>query len=73
MWQICSASGSIEEVLGESSDFIALNVNGGTNYELCLQVRCLITNAIGYNVFIRQEVMFPPGFTIDNWFEHAYY
>ncbi len=24
-------------------------------------------------MFIRQEALFPPGFTIDNWFEHAYY
>jgi hypothetical protein len=24
-------------------------------------------------VFIEQEALFPPGFTIDNWFEHAYY
>jgi hypothetical protein len=36
MWQICTASGSIKEVLGESSDFIALNFNKDTNQELCL-------------------------------------
>jgi hypothetical protein len=36
MWQICTASGSIEEVLGESSDFIALNFNEGIDQELCL-------------------------------------
>ncbi len=24
-------------------------------------------------MFIGQEALFPPGFTIDNWFEHAYY
>jgi hypothetical protein len=36
MWQICTASGSIEEVLGESSGFIALNFNEGINQELCL-------------------------------------
>jgi hypothetical protein len=29
MWQICIVSGSIEEVFGESSDFIALNFNEG--------------------------------------------
>jgi hypothetical protein len=31
------------------------------------------TNATSYNVLIGQETMFPPSFTIDNWFEHAYY
>jgi len=36
MWQIRTASGSIEEVFRESSDFIALNFNEGTNKELCL-------------------------------------
>ncbi|CAM6048069.1 unnamed protein product [Sphagnum compactum] len=73
MWQIRIASGSIEEVLGESSDFIALNFNEGTDQELCLQVRCLVTNATSYDVLIGQEALFPPGFTTDNWFEHAYY
>ncbi len=34
MWQIHTASGSVEEVLGESSDFIALNFNEGTDHEL---------------------------------------
>jgi hypothetical protein len=73
MWQICDASGSVEEVLGESSDLIALNFNEGTNQELCLQVRCLITNATSYDVFIGQKALFPPGFTIDNWFKHVHY
>ncbi len=36
MWQICNASGSVEEVLGESSDLIALNFNEGIDQELCL-------------------------------------
>jgi hypothetical protein len=31
MWQICTATGNIEEVLGESSDLIALNFNESTN------------------------------------------
>jgi len=62
MWQIRDASGSVEEVLGESSNLIALN----TNHEFCLQVRCLITNATSYDVFIGQEALFPLGFTIDN-------
>jgi hypothetical protein len=73
MWQIRTTSGNVEEVFGESSDFIALNFNEGTNQELCLQVRCLVTNATSYDVFIGQEALFPPGFIIDNWFEHAYY
>jgi hypothetical protein len=73
MWQICTVSGSVEEILGESLDLIALNFNEGIDQELCLQVRCLITNATSYDVLIRQEALFPPGFTIDNWFEHAYY
>jgi predicted aspartyl protease len=29
MWQICTASGSVKEVLGESLDLIALNFNEG--------------------------------------------
>jgi hypothetical protein len=68
-----TASGSIEEVLGENSDLITFNFSEGIDWELCLQVRCLITNATNYDVLIGQEAMFPPGFTIDNWFEHAYY
>jgi hypothetical protein len=36
MWQIRTTSGSIEEVLGESSDLITLNFNEGTDQELCL-------------------------------------
>jgi hypothetical protein len=31
MWQICTVSGSIEEVFGESSYFITLNFNEGTD------------------------------------------
>jgi hypothetical protein len=73
MWQIRTASGSVEEVLGESSDLIVLKFNEGTDQELCLQVRCLVTNAISYDVLIGQEALLPPGFTIDNWFEHVYY
>jgi hypothetical protein len=66
MWQIRIASGSVEEVLRESSDFITLKFNEGTDQELCLQVRFLVTNATSYDVLIRQEAMFPLGFTIDN-------
>jgi len=73
MWQICTISGSVKEVLGESSDLIVFNFNHGTNQELCPQVKCLVTNATSYNVFIGQEAMFPLSFTIDNWFKHAYY
>jgi hypothetical protein len=73
MWQIYIASGCIEEVLGESSDLIAVNFNEGIDQKFCLQFRCLVTNATSYDVFIRQEALFPPGFTIDNWFKHAYY
>ncbi len=36
MWQIRTASGSIEEVLGESSDFITLNLIESTDQEFCL-------------------------------------
>jgi hypothetical protein len=73
MWQIRTTSGSVEEVFGESSNFITLNFNEGTHQELCLQVKSLITNATSYDVFIGQEALFPLGFTIDNLFEHAYY
>jgi hypothetical protein len=36
MWQIRIASGSIEEVLRESSNLIAFNFNEGTNQKICL-------------------------------------
>ncbi len=52
LWQIHTASGNVEEVLGESLDLIALNFNESTGQELCLQVRCLIINATNYDVFI---------------------
>jgi hypothetical protein len=73
MWQICIASGNIEEVFGESSDLIALNFNEGIDQNFCLHVRCLVTNAINYDVFIGQDALFPPSFTINNWFEDVYY
>ncbi len=73
MWQISIASGSIEEVFGESLDLIAFNFNEGAYQELCLHVICLVTNATNYDVFIGQKAMFPLGFIIDNWFEHVYY
>jgi hypothetical protein len=73
MWQIRTASGSVEEVLGESSDLIAFNFNEGTDHEICLQVRCLVTNATCYDMFVGQKALFSLSFTIDNWFEHAYY
>jgi len=73
MWQIRTASGNVEEVLGESSNLITLNFNEGTDQELCLQVKCLVTNATSYDMLIGQEALFPPNFTIDNWFEHVYY
>jgi len=73
MWQIHTANGSVKEVLGESLNLITFNFNEGTNQELFLHVRCLVTNATNYDVLIRQKALFPLGFTIDNWFEHAYY
>jgi hypothetical protein len=73
MWQICTINGSIEEVLGKSLDLIALNFNEGTNQELCLHVRCLVTNATSYDVLIGQKALFPPGFIINNWFKQTYY
>ncbi len=36
MWQIRTVNGSVEEVLRESSNLIALNFNEGTNQELCI-------------------------------------
>ncbi len=36
MWQIHTVNGSIEEVLRESSDLIALNFNEGIDQELCV-------------------------------------
>jgi hypothetical protein len=51
MWQIRTANGSVE-VLGESSDLIELNFNEGIDQELYLQVRCLISNAFSYDMFI---------------------
>jgi hypothetical protein len=66
MRQIPIAIKNIEEVLGESSDFIAFDLNESTYQELCLQVKRLVTNATNYNVFIGQEALFPPSFTIDN-------
>jgi hypothetical protein len=71
MWQIRTASGNVEEVLGESLDLITFNFNEGTDQEFYLQVRCLVTNATNYDVFIGQEALFPPGFAIDNSFKHA--
>jgi hypothetical protein len=66
MWQFRIVSGSVDEVLGKSLHLIALNFNKGTDQELCLQIRCLITNATSYDLLIGQEALFPPGFTINN-------
>jgi len=66
MWQICTANGIVEKVLGESSNLIAFNFNEDTNQELCLHAKCFVTNATSYNVLIGQEALFPLGFTIDN-------
>ncbi len=52
MWQIRTASGNVEEVLGESSDLITLKFNEGIDQEICLQVRCFVTNATSYDVLI---------------------
>ncbi len=73
MWQICTASGSVKEVLGESFDFIAFNFNEARDQEFCLHIKCFVTNATSYNVFIGQEALFLPGLIIDNLFEHTYY
>ncbi len=73
MSQIRTASGSVEEVLRESSDLIALNFNEGIDQKLCLQVKCLVTKATSYDALIGQKAMFPHGFTIDKWFKHVYY
>jgi hypothetical protein len=66
MWQIHTTSGNVEKVFGERSDLIALNFNKSTNQELCLHVKCLVINAISYDVFIGQETLFLAGFTINN-------
>jgi hypothetical protein len=52
MWQICTACANVEEVLRESSNFIALNFNEGTDHELYLHVRCVVTSVISYDMFI---------------------
>jgi hypothetical protein len=36
MWQIRTTSGSVKEVLEESSNFIALNFNEGTDQDICI-------------------------------------
>ncbi len=58
MWQIRTTSGNVEKILGESLDFIALNFNEGVYQELCLHVRCLVTNATSYDVLIGQKALF---------------
>jgi len=58
MWQICTASGSIEKVLGESLGLIAFNFNKGIDQKLCLQVRCLVTNVTNYDVLIGKKPYF---------------
>ncbi|CAM6082409.1 unnamed protein product [Calypogeia fissa] len=72
-WHIRTTSGTVEEVLGETSSLLTLAFNEGTAQQLLFQVNCLVTNATSYDVLLGQEALFPPGFTIDNWFEHAYY
>jgi hypothetical protein len=52
MWQIRTCSGSVKEVLGENLDLITLDFNEATDQELWLHVKCLVTNAISYDVFI---------------------
>jgi hypothetical protein len=64
MWQICAISGNVE--VGENSYLITVNFNEGTDQKICLHVKCLVTNATSYDVFIGQEALFPPSFTIDN-------
>jgi hypothetical protein len=59
MWQIRTARGSIKEVLEEILDLIAFNFNEDTDNELSLQVKYLVTNAMNYDVLIRQETLFP--------------
>jgi hypothetical protein len=73
MWQNYTASGSVEEVLRESSNFIALNFNEGIDQKFFLKFRCLVTNATNYDVFIKQKALFQLGFIIDNWFDHVFY
>jgi len=58
MWQIRTASGSVKEVLGESSDLIALKFNEGIDQELCLHVKCLVTNATSYDVSLGKKPCF---------------
>jgi hypothetical protein len=65
MWQICTTSGNVKEVLGVNFDLITFNFNEGTNQEFCLQVKFLVINATSYDVLIGQEALFPPSFTID--------
>ncbi len=71
MWQIRNTNGNVEKVLGDNLDLITLSFNENTDHELCLQLKCLVTNATSYDVLIGQEALFPPGFTNDNWFKHA--
>jgi hypothetical protein len=52
MWQICTTNGGVKEVLGENWDLIKFNFNEGRDQGLCLHVRCLVTNATSYDVFI---------------------
>jgi hypothetical protein len=65
MWQIRTVNGSVDEVFGESLNLIAFYFNEGTDLELCLHVRCLVTNASSYDVLIGQEALFPLSFTIE--------
>jgi hypothetical protein len=58
MWQICTANGSIKEVLRENLNLITVNFNKSTNQELYLHVKCLVTNATSYDVLIGQKALF---------------
>jgi len=44
-----------------------------SSHFLKVGLRYLVTNAISYDMLIGWEALFLAGFTIDNWFKHAYY
>jgi hypothetical protein len=50
---------------------LIFNVGAGPTYTH-LSMKCVITNAINYNIFVGQQALYPLSFGLDNWTEEAW-
>jgi len=69
---IVTSVGGTERATGYTKAPLRLIFNVGARPTYThLSMKCVVTNATNYDIFVGQQVLYPLGFGLDNWTEKA--